>query len=96
MSTSDNSKKFIIAKKLPNRLRPGRRRPVSDNKFMSQNRTRYLIGGNKFGFGHRRFFLHKHIEKSLGGFDAEDNTGDLFIDVLERAPQSTHNKVIVI
>lgn len=93
LSPDVKHKPFVLAKNVPPSKRIWRKRPQKQSEFEAELRSRYLIGGSKFGFGHRRNFFHTQIENSLGGIDSADNTGDILIDALERAPDSNHNKV---
>lgn len=71
---------------------PGRNRPEDNGTFDAQNRTRYVIGGTKFGFGYRRRIFHEYIGTQLDP-KARYDTGDIFIDSLERAPRPTDKMV---
>ena len=71
---------------------PGVIRPRLRNKFSSEKRSKYIIGGYKFGFGFRRRFWNNHITKVLGENSLYTNT-DILINSLENAPEPNESKV---
>jgi len=85
------SKPFIQIGTRPTNEQIGRVREPNET-YGADNRSRFLIGGSKFGFGYRRRIFHEHIKKQLDPKTRYD-TGDFFVDCLERAPRPTDKLV---
>lgn len=88
LSKKAQQEKFVPIKDKALTSHPGVARLKNRNPFCSENRSRFLIGGYKFGFGHRRRFWNGHISKVLGE-DPIYKTRDIFINSLEDSPEPT-------
>lgn len=86
------NKPFFSASSLPIAKHPGRERPKREYVYGGEDRSRFLIGGHKYGFGYRRRILNNHIEKQLDANTRYD-TKNIYIDCLERAPEPTDKMV---
>lgn len=92
LDPENKNKPFFSAMSLPISKHPGRERPPRDYTYGGEGRSRFLIGGHKFGFGFRRRIFNHHIEKQLDQGTRYD-TKNIYIDCLERTPQPTDKKV---
>lgn len=86
------AKPYIPVSSRPYIEHPGVTRPKPDHPFDVKNRTKFYIGGQRYGFGWRRKTFNNHIMKQC---DSKSRylTGDRIIDALERAPQPNENMV---
>jgi hypothetical protein len=71
---------------------PGVARPKNQHPFDYNLRSKFLIGGNKFGFGWRRKTFNDFVKSQLSS-KSRYQTGDVFVDALERAPAPSNNLV---
>ena len=83
---------YIPVSARPYHDHPGVERPKTDSVFDVKARSKFLIGGQRYGFGWRRRVFNHHVKKQCDS-KSRYNTGDIIIDALERAPQPNENTV---
>lgn len=86
------AKPYIPVSARPFEEHPGVTRPQGDSIFDVKNRSKFLVGGQRYGFGWRRRFLNDHIKKQCDS-KSRYQTGNRVIDALERAPQPNEKMV---
>lgn len=83
---------FNRVKSRPYAEHPGVSRPKHHHAFDPYYRSKFLIGGNKFGFGWRRKTFNDFIQSQCSK-KSRYQTGDAYVDTLERAPAPSSNLV---